>query len=639
MGNHYSSCEFNVISYGTQRCVGIIFVVIGKQQWGDIVDGTNTFTVAFTSFCKIANAGNYSWGGVDNIIRSIELTYFTATYTDNSYPFLYIAIGQQQWGDTTVSMPLFPAEAFNIAIWDDSNATHVGFDISSLYGRYFICSKQQWGYGTAGTITYPIQFTEIAYTAFACDIAESNENIVSVATNPPEINQIVVRPSAARTITWLVIGKQQWGLNGNNSVWSIPFNNILLAVITGRPGLVAREFSGFSFSYTNSNWSYTYGWNYSSGTDPNATAIAIGIQQWGFGHGSYTEAGTLYNVWTFTYPIQFSEIIFAVEVTGCNNVKTSQGTNYYYNLELNTVDIVSHGESYVLIIGKQQWGYQAVHGNAEQEFPLPLAFTNSPYTVAISTSNTGNHAACKGFTLSTIILDAGDGVNVDDNIGFIILGKQQWGLTGNDPGVGGASAQLSIPITALIFGQARTTSSEVLSSVFSVDVNNTSTLYIDSSNIQYKGGYAYLIGCKQQWGLSTGRTITYPISLLTLYSIVAIDAASGMDAVQVCDVNTANNTSAIIFQMRLTQGDILPDNMTGFYWILTGKAQQWGSLIVEGNSYVTVNLNINSNLFIVTGNSSSTNKPVQTGIVSNSQISFRIMETGSHTTYWVVLGS
>lgn len=65
----------------------------------------------------------------------------------------------------------------------------------------------QWGYGTAGTITYPIQFTEIAYTAFACDIAASNENIVSVATNPPEINQIVVRPSTAKTITWLVIGK------------------------------------------------------------------------------------------------------------------------------------------------------------------------------------------------------------------------------------------------------------------------------------------------------------------------------------------------------------------------------------------------------------------------------------------------
>ena len=165
-----------------------------------------------------------------------------------------------------------------------------------------------------------------------------------------------------------------------------------------------------------------------------------------------------------------------------------------------------------LLSAIKQWGYQAVHGDAEQEFSLPIAFTNNPYTVAISTTNTGNHAACKGFTLSTIILDAGDSVNVDDNIGFIILGKQQWGL-------------------------------------------------------------------------STGRTITYPISLLTLYSIVALDAASGMDAVQVCDVNTADNTNAIIFQMRLTQGDILPDNMTGFYWILIGRVQQWGIKLAESTEY------------------------------------------------------
>ena len=93
-----------------------------------------------------------------------------------------------------------------------------------LIGEY---SFQQWGYGPAGTITYPIQFTEIAYTAFACDIAESNENIVSVATNPPEINQIVVRPSAAKTITWLVIGKQQWGIKPVESaeypyIWAFP---------------------------------------------------------------------------------------------------------------------------------------------------------------------------------------------------------------------------------------------------------------------------------------------------------------------------------------------------------------------------------------------------------------------------------
>ena len=79
---------------------------------------------------------------------------------------------------------------------------------------------------------------------------------------------------------------------------------------------------------------------------------------------------------------------------------------------------------------------------------------------------------------------------------YCSVGKQQWGLTGNDPGNGGASAQLSIPITTLIFGQARTTSSEIISSVFSIDVADGLTLYIDSSNIQYQGGYAYLIGSR-----------------------------------------------------------------------------------------------------------------------------------------------
>ena len=66
---------------------------------------------------------------------------------------------------------------------------------------------KQWGYGLAGTITYPVQFTDVAYTAFVSDIAESNATISEVAINPLELNQIIVRPSSAKTITWLVIGK------------------------------------------------------------------------------------------------------------------------------------------------------------------------------------------------------------------------------------------------------------------------------------------------------------------------------------------------------------------------------------------------------------------------------------------------
>lgn len=81
----------------------IFYCSIGVQQWGDIVNDTNTFTVPFNDFCRIATTGSYSWGGYDNIIRSVELTNFTATYDDANYPFLYIAIGKQQWGSKNVT--------------------------------------------------------------------------------------------------------------------------------------------------------------------------------------------------------------------------------------------------------------------------------------------------------------------------------------------------------------------------------------------------------------------------------------------------------------------------------------------------------------------------------------------------------
>lgn len=310
--------------------------------------------------------------------------------------------------------------------------------------------------------------------------------------------------------------------------------------------------------------------------------FSIGIQQW----GSFVTVSKAYNaVLLLEYQTWYCPLITvqqaATEMIGYNNLQLNN-----FNITLGYGD-ASERTGLYLCLGIQQWGYQAVHGNAEQEFSLPIAFTNNPYTVAISTTNTGNHAACKGFTLSTIILAAGDSVNVDDNIGFIILGKQQWGIyTGaNNP------ATQNLPINAtqnIILALASMVENEALNGNMCVYISNTTaasiTLLFDWDTFDYTAtvkSAAYWVICIQQWGLSTGRTITYPVSISTLYSIVAIDSASGMDAVQVCDVNTANNTSAIIFQMRLTQGDILPDNMTGFYWILIGKAQQWRMLEIE----------------------------------------------------------
>lgn len=76
----------------------------------------------------------------------------------------------------------------------------------------------------------------------------------------------------------------------------------------------------------------------------------------------------------------------------------------------------------------KQWGYQTVHGTNPVTYDLPIPFEEAPFTVAISTGNSGNHASCGGFTKTTIVLRAGTTAGVWDTVGFFIVGCQlQWG--------------------------------------------------------------------------------------------------------------------------------------------------------------------------------------------------------------------
>ena len=78
----------------------------------------------------------------------------------------------------------------------------------------------------------------------------------------------------------------------------------------------------------------------------------------------------------------------------------------------------------------KQWGYKTVHGTNPVTYDLPIPFEEAPFTVAISTGNSGNHASCGGFTKTTIVLRAGTTAGVWDTVGFFIVGCQlQWGFT------------------------------------------------------------------------------------------------------------------------------------------------------------------------------------------------------------------
>lgn len=83
----------------------------------------------------------------------------------------------------------------------------------------------------------------------------------------------------------------------------------------------------------------------------------------------------------------------------------------------------------------EQWGYQTVHGTNPVTYDLPIPFEEAPFTVAISTGNSGNHASCGGFTKTTIVLRAGTTAGVWDTVGFFIIGCQlQWGYAGGSRG-------------------------------------------------------------------------------------------------------------------------------------------------------------------------------------------------------------
>lgn len=195
---------------------------------------------------------------------------------------------------------------------------------------------QQWGYGTAGIITYPIQFTEIAYTAFACDIAESNNNIVSVATNPPEINQIVVRPSAAKTITWLVIGKQQWGYfyesqsDTDYRHFPVAFTTFLLPVL-GKAYYLTTEPDGYVpyIEYLGSN-NFLCGFGNNRIGNAYVPIMVIGKQQWGLTEEAYLP--------TIDFPVAFTSVP-AVVGTPIKDYATSE--NYFGNNSIESVTVSS----------------------------------------------------------------------------------------------------------------------------------------------------------------------------------------------------------------------------------------------------------------------------------------------------------
>lgn len=188
----------------------------------------------------------------------------------------------------------------------------------------------------------------------------------------------------------------------------------------------------------------------------------------------------------------------------------------------------------LLQVPNKQWGYQTVHGTNPVTYDLPIPFEEAPFTVAISTGNSGNHASCGGFTKTTIVLRAGTTAGVWDTVGFFIIGCQlQWGFTNNT-----GRPYITFPFK---FSNVFTAISCICHNGSPSEANTVYNVSISGMNIGASGGGSGKYWCafgvaQQQWGNSASLSgyvavCIFPISFTTTdYTAVATGVMSAADA-------------------------------------------------------------------------------------------------------------
>lgn len=177
----------------------------------------------------------------------------------------------------------------------------------------------------------------------------------------------------------------------------------------------------------------------------------------------------------------------------------------------------------------KQWGYQTVHGTNPVTYDLPIPFEEAPFTVAISTGNSGNHASCGGFTKTTIVLRAGTTAGVWDTVGFFIIGCQlQWGFTVFDP-VYYKNVNFTLPLSVNGTFCAFSTGYDAKGSTFLWhsmshfnNVNVGVTGFVFDSRYTFTG-LGYLAVCWQkQWGMISNNKAVFPIAFTAFCSAATL---------------------------------------------------------------------------------------------------------------------
>ena len=177
----------------------------------------------------------------------------------------------------------------------------------------------------------------------------------------------------------------------------------------------------------------------------------------------------------------------------------------------------------------KQWGYQTVHGTNPVTYDLPIPFEEAPFTVAISTGNSGNHASCGGFTKTTIVLRAGTTAGVWDTVGFFIIGCQlQWGKILGDT-VNLKIINFPVSFNECFGGLALFNGDPVAAAEYATitDITNTNFkiyMYANNAGTGYANANIFylFLGAQPQWGYAGGSRGTFPIAFGQFFSMASV---------------------------------------------------------------------------------------------------------------------
>lgn len=242
-----------------------------------------------------------------------------------------------------------------------------------------------------------------------------------------------------------------------------------------------------------------------------------------------------------------------------------------------------------------QWGYQTVHGTNPVTYDLPIPFEEAPFTVAISTGNSGNHASCGGFTKTTIVLRAGTTAGVWDTVGFFIIGCQlQWGKILGDT-VNLKIINFPVSFNECFGGLALFNGDPVAAAEYATitDITNTNFkiyMYANNAGTGYANANIFylFLGAQPQWGENVGgggQTVSLPISFEVAFTAVVSADSSWCNAS--CHITTTTITT---MNYQSNRPDIAQAGPV--QWLAIGIQPQWGFTVFDPAYYKNVNFTL-----------------------------------------------